>query len=260
MVVGSGHCRVVISGADAAPLLDFLDQAYQRDFQVGDPYVVTNKYSAQELEEIRSKETYAVDVPSPKYIKDAYRTPTPVALPVTADVMVYTSPDHSRNQILADINSTQSSFSLHIYQITDMGLCDALLQLHFAGKDVYILASHDIYSSGDSSEAHKCYTYLYGHGLTVRLTPAYYTYSHQKYWVVDNGALVGLSTGNWSPTDARLPLLPGNAFPPFPDKDWQRVNRDYDFRFKSKAIADVYLTTLKEDWARGSDFQPAGDA
>lgn len=48
-----------------------------------------------------------------------------------------------------------------------------------------LLVSEDIYSTGDKQLAAQCYVQLNAAGLTPRLTPSYYKYSHQKYWIVD---------------------------------------------------------------------------
>jgi len=47
-------------------------------------------------------------------------------------------------------------------------------------------------------------------------------YAHAKYWICDKDTdegHVGMSTGNWSPTDYPA----GTVFPPYPSAGWQDV-------------------------------------
>jgi len=107
----------------------------------------------------------------------------------------------------------------------------------------------------DYKDATACYTRLYKEGFTIRKTEAYlYTYSHQKYWIVDD-EVVFLGTGNWGATDYPTG---SDEFPPY-GRGWRLINRDYTIAITNKDIVDIFLTTFDEDYKRGYDWYPKKD-
>eukprot|EP01138_Halocafeteria_seosinensis_P014751 gb/GECG01015059.1/.p1 GENE.gb/GECG01015059.1/~~gb/GECG01015059.1/.p1 ORF type:complete len:138 (+),score=7.10 gb/GECG01015059.1/:1-414(+) len=116
---------------------------------------------------------------------------------------------------------------------------------------VTLLVSKRIYSYSDYEIAKKCYELLSYHNFDPRATPSYYDFSHQKYWIVD-GKRLGLSTGNWSPTDYPDDISGNGTYPPFPDKDWQPVNRDFNVEVTNPEIVKVFQDTFTNDYHRGS--------
>ncbi len=89
---------------------------------------------------------------------------------------------------------------LVVVQVTDMGLCQSLVDMHNAGINLTILVSYRVESPSDCPDANTCYNFLYENGVTVYLSPTYYDVSHNKFWIMD-GKRVSWSTGNWSPSD-----------------------------------------------------------
>merc|ERR1711934_825700 len=105
-------------------------------------------------------------------IPEAYVTPTP--FPAASETTV--------------IYTSQHSFELFMYQVTDFGLCQELQRLYTNTTiDLTIYVSKHIYAAGDSALAQECYGQLYKAGATIHLSPWYYTYSHAKFWIVDRG-------------------------------------------------------------------------
>lgn len=71
----------------------------------------------------------AIVIPKQKNIPEAYVTPTP--FPAASETtVIYTSPDHARYELFRDLNTTQHSFELFMYQVTDFGLCQELQRLY----------------------------------------------------------------------------------------------------------------------------------
>lgn len=170
-----------------------------------------------------------------------------------------------------------------------MGLCQALQDLHARGVDVTVLVSAVIYDPKASAQSAQCYQQLTNAGLTVYTTPTvrcglwrgkggrcwllvhtvrsqhtrshthhtthtkqYYTYSHQKFWVVDNRVL-GMCTGNWSPTD-----FPNQSyFPPYGQSGWANANRDYTVRVVNVDVVSQFTKVIKEDKERGGVWKPS---
>merc|ERR1711990_428263 len=102
--------------------------------------------------------------------------------------------------------------------------------------------------------ANKCYKKLVAAGVTVRMTQdiSFYQYCHQKFWIID-GKVVGLSTGNWSPSD--YPGPPGTFVPYAEDKSkWRSTNRDYTLMVESPDLVKTFQNLLSTDYEAGSDF------
>jgi phosphatidylserine/phosphatidylglycerophosphate/cardiolipin synthase-like enzyme len=138
-------------------------------------------------------------------IHGAYVTDYPAPISISSKWKVYASPDGANSFLMTALKSAKSSLHVYTYQITDDASvagteCGELIALHKAGLDVVLLVSNQIYDEYDSKAAAKCYAQLVSAGLNVTKAPSYYSFSHNKYAIID-GTTVLLSTGNWSPSD-----------------------------------------------------------
>lgn len=231
---------------------------FEFDFGQGEGYVVNNTYTPDQMKAIRDATPYPVVVPDPPSIPGQYipPAPAPIALGSSDVVGITSSPDYARQTLFGDLNRTRSSFQIMIYQITDYGLCDALISMkQQKGINVTVLVSSDIYSHYDKQGAQWCYRDLSKAGILPRLTPSYYTFSHQKFWIVD-GKKVGMSTGNWSPSDYNWPREEHRKYPPYPSGDWQTANRDFTVTASSAGVVKVFDDLFNGDWQRGKDWYP----
>jgi phosphatidylserine/phosphatidylglycerophosphate/cardiolipin synthase-like enzyme len=144
-------------------------------------------------------------VPPSPVIPGAYVTKYPTPISISSKWMVYASPDGANSFLMTALKSAKYSLYVYTYQITDDASvagseCGELISLHKAGLDVVVLVSNQIYDEYDSKNAAKCYAQLVSAGVNVTKAPSYYTYSHNKFAIIDD-ATVLLSTGNWSPSD-----------------------------------------------------------
>ena len=73
-------------------------------------------------------------------------------------------------------------------------MCKKTLSLHNNGVKVSVIVSARIVSYTDWKEAQECYGMLYDSGVSVRKALTKFSFSHQKYWIIDNKE-VHLSTG-----------------------------------------------------------------
>lgn len=91
--------------------------------------------------------------------------------------------------------------------------------------------------------------------LKVRVTSEAYEFSHQKYWIV-NGKRLGLSTGNWSPTDFPDKATDDHVYPPYGEPNWQDVNRDFQVAVEEPELVGIFQKTFVEDSQRGRWWTP----
>eukprot|EP00500_Bicosoecida_sp_ms1_P013419 CAMPEP_0203818922 /NCGR_PEP_ID=MMETSP0115-20131106/33240_1 /ASSEMBLY_ACC=CAM_ASM_000227 /TAXON_ID=33651 /ORGANISM="Bicosoecid sp, Strain ms1" /LENGTH=529 /DNA_ID=CAMNT_0050727893 /DNA_START=45 /DNA_END=1634 /DNA_ORIENTATION=+ len=232
-------------------LQDIYYAAWKYDFAQAPKYVVNQTYSAADMAKITSTAHYPVVIPPPKEHKGAFVTPPPVDVTATMGATAYVSPDFSRDQALADLQEAKSEFALHIYQVTDFGICSQLAAAARRGVNVTMLVSSQIFDKEDRYFAEQCYYNLTTqHGFRIRLTPSYYTYSHQKFWFTDGR--LSLSSGNWSPSD----LPDATKFPPYPSQGWTNANRDVNIKTDAPAVVALFRTVMEQDYERGSDYVP----
>lgn len=235
----------------SCPALDLYQSTFQYDWENGFEYQMQSKYSEEEMAVIT--DTTLMDIPSSTYpkIPGAYVTHKTTH----TDVLVtngYTAPDGARDVIMADLDNVKSSLQVAIYQITDTGICDQLLQLSQRGVNVSIIVSARIVSYTDWKLSQDCYTSLYNGGMKgeIRKALTKFSFAHQKYWIID-GKAVHLSTGNWSPSD----FPEGSTFEP-QSKTQKNVNRDMLVSMQDASIVNTFQTVFENDWKSGTDWYP----
>jgi phosphatidylserine/phosphatidylglycerophosphate/cardiolipin synthase-like enzyme len=242
----------VVFDGNTAAIAAFTTEVFENDWNEGYAMEPSQTYDSADMDIITDKTEVPVVMPEPFYHEDAYVTPkpAPVALSASDLIHVYAAPDYARSVVLEDVYDTTKSFQLMVYQITDPTLCNEVLEMHKKGIEVTVLVSQCIFATGDSDLALQCYKNLTAAGFTnLYKTPSYYSMSHQKFWIVD-GRRVSWSTGNWSPTD----FPTSNTYPPYGNAAWQDVNRDFFASIEDADVVSQFQTVLTEDLARGEKF------
>ncbi|KAJ3445789.1 cardiolipin hydrolase [Anaeramoeba flamelloides] len=262
--VNYSHCSfmenreagVVFEGTSAHTLLSFLDEIFGFDFKQATP-MKAHPYNSASMAIIKDQTPISYTLPKPYNFKNAYVTPVTPVKGKFDNLQINASPDFSRSSLISQIQQAQTSFAVMIYQINDDGLCDMLEDLSLKlGKDnVKILVSRHIYGYDDWVTSQVCYKKLYKAGVKIQLTKSGgYQYSHQKFWIVD-GQHLGMSTGNWSPTD-----YPdgSDVFPSYQadSSKWRKTNRDYTISLTNKDVVSIFQKVLDEDFERGSQYVP----
>lgn len=183
----------VVMSEDCKEAVSFVLSVFEYDWNKGSTYSPTNTYSSAEIEYITNSSSLPVRLPTPRHIPDAFVTIVSNVSNVELTAL-YTSPDYALSELNKTLQSVKKSFQLMIYQITDSQLCSAIANMKSNGIDVKLLVSSHIFSTTDWRSAQACYGMLHKNGVVIQKTPSYYTYSHQKFWIVD-GEEVHLSTG-----------------------------------------------------------------
>lgn len=243
---------VVLEGSPEA--VAFFSSVYEADWGLGSSLQVNQTYSAADMSVITATAKRTVSLPV--IASEMAPTPTPVAASDVTLVRAYASPDNARSTLLAQLGRVSTSLEVMIYQVTDSALCSELVALGGkSGVALKLLVSRYIYGTEDHYLATKCYEQLHAAGVTVRMTQlvSFYQYCHQKIWIV-NGETIGLSTGNWSPSD--FPAG-GDIFVPYKNgTGWRDSNRDYTVEITSPTLATTFQKVIDTDFAAGSDYSP----
>eukprot|EP01102_Stenamoeba_stenopodia_P011300 TRINITY_DN3459_c0_g1_i1.p1 TRINITY_DN3459_c0_g1~~TRINITY_DN3459_c0_g1_i1.p1 ORF type:complete len:433 (-),score=89.55 TRINITY_DN3459_c0_g1_i1:136-1434(-) len=244
---------VVISGDSSGPLRALMNETFNSDFAIATPFKPNQYYSSSEYQIITNPDPIPVVIP-PRPNIDAYDTPL-INVTGDLDVTVFDSPDFAYNLIAPYIQNAQKSIQVMMYQITDI-MCDLIGNVS-SNIQTTLLVSSRIDSSGDNEAAQACYKQLTDAGFTVRLTSEVFQYSHQKFWIIDEGlseAVMFLSTGNWGSSD-----FPNGSdvFPPYSSSSWRDTNRDFSVMMNDPTIISIFAEVISKDYAIGTNWSPS---
>lgn len=244
---------LILNGTDATPFIKFATSVFDTDWAAALPYKVSQTYKKTDMDIITNPKIRQVIIPAGP--DRPYVSPKPRVIQAITPVTMTTSPDYSYEALEADLNKVTTSLSVFIYQVTDPRLCDQLLALSKKGINVSLLVSENIYDETDASLAAACYKKLHAEKFPIQVAKAFYKtmFSHQKFWILDETS-VGLSTGNWSPSD-----YPGGAasFPPYPNPLWRDTNRDYTITVANPVMVQIFQDVFNNDFATGFPWKPS---
>jgi hypothetical protein len=156
-------------------------------------------------------------------------------------------------------------------KVTSPEMCHQLLDLHQSGVDVKLLVGPRVSDQHDCPRAQACYAYLYDKGYDkVRFAPLNYSHAHMKYWIMDSTTAV-CATGNWSPEDFPtttttstqqqqqqleeasdfiiININDDNVYPPYGEKGWQDVNRDFTLYTQDSQVVLSLQTAFENDYS-----------
>jgi len=240
---------MLVEGSKEA--VNFMTSVFETDWATATSYTVNQTYPTSDMDIITS--THKRSYSPPDIAPGMAPTPTPEAASDVSALKVYTSPDSAHASLFEQLQNATKSVEIEIYQVTDDSLCSFLEQVGTAknGPTLKLLVSKYIFGPTDHSLAMSCYTKLHAAGLTVRMTQdvSFYQYCHQKFWIVD-GKTVGMSTGNWSPSD-----YPQNyRGVPHGEAGWEVSNRDYTMEVTSPSVVKSFQSVLDGDYEAGEDF------
>jgi len=241
---------MLVEGSSDA--IKFMTNVFEADWSQATDMKVNQTYSSSDMDIITSKEKRTYQMPD--IAKGMAPSPTPAAVKDIKALKVFTSPDFAHDTLMAQLTNATKTVDIEMYQVTDDDLCDFISKAHSEnGPAIRLLVSKYIFGPTDHMLATACYKKLTASGVTVRMTQdiSFYQYCHQKFWIVD-GKVVGLSTGNWSPSD----YPQGSTFVTYAEDKakWRSTNRDYTLMVESPDLVKVYQSVIDTDFKAGSDF------
>jgi len=259
-IMSNREAGVLIYGNRA--IANFTRAVFDFDNKQAAPIVVDmSQYTSDEIALIRDKSDIPVVVPEKYNFKHCeVDTPAPEPKQVINDAIVslVASPDFALENLKTVLNGVKTSFQLSIYEVSSTPLCDMLIDMAARGVSLKLFVSHEVFGAEEKKEALECYKKLYSHNIAVKMSHPYcLSYSHQKYWIVDN-RLVMMSSGNWRESD--YPQLP-NTFPPMGSSGYRKVNRDFTIAVSSasggqNALLASFQKVFDLDYSQGVAYDP----
>ena len=145
---------VILSDCDCS-VIDLYQDVFNSDWETGYDYKMTNEYSSDDKKYITNPKPMPFPNLSPFSVPGAFVTGMDSYSGVTIK-KGYTAPDNARNTFMDGLDEAKSSLMVHIYQITDAGICDKLLDMHKKGINVTLLVGSYIVSYIDYEKAQVC--------------------------------------------------------------------------------------------------------
>jgi len=169
-----------------------------------------------------------------------------------ATITAFNSPDNSYKAITELIDAAQSNIDMCVYQFTSYYLLQTLIDAMDRGVKVRLILEdiYPLYDSpylDDSTHDEENYEVVYvaqqvndhPNGSVRWESDEYFTYTHAKYFIVDNETIV-ISTENFKPTG-----IP---------KSTSAGNRGWGIAIKNQELAQMYLNVFNFDWELGQPF------
>lgn len=173
------------------------------------------------------------------------------------NVTTFISPDFSNETLTHFLRSAKESIYVEIYQFTSPGILNLIHEIYNDNPslDIKVLISEHVVSEGE----YNTYTMwnLTQLGIPVRWTSDTFTFSHQKFVIIDNITTI-VQAGNW-------------ARPSVPLNDWQtgtsgqlhlknyEGNREFNIAMTDTTVTGFYRNVFDNDWSIGTDYNEATD-
>ncbi|MFW9958062.1 MAG: phosphatidylserine/phosphatidylglycerophosphate/cardiolipin synthase family protein [Candidatus Odinarchaeota archaeon] len=173
------------------------------------------------------------------------------------NVTTFVGPDYSNETLTQFLRSAQESIYVEIYQFTSPGLLALIHEVYNDNPslDIKVMISERVVSEGE----YNTYTMwnLTQLGIPVRWTSDTFTFSHQKFVIIDNKTTI-VQAGNW-------------ARPSVPLNDWQtgtsgnlhwknyEGNREFNIAMTDTIVTNFYRSVFDNDWKIGTDYNESTD-
>lgn len=174
------------------------------------------------------------------------------------NVTSFVTPDDSMDTIFHFLDSAEQSIYVEIYQFNSPAFLDKMHELHSANPslDIKIMMSEGVVSLGE----YNTYTAwnLTQLGISVRWTSDTFTYSHQKFIIIDNKTTI-VQAGNWAKNSfPRDEWTSGSSPGGFTQKNY-RGNREYHIAMTDVEVTQYYRNVFDYDWSIGNDYNEGID-
>jgi phosphatidylserine/phosphatidylglycerophosphate/cardiolipin synthase-like enzyme len=173
------------------------------------------------------------------------------------NVTTFVGPDYSNETLTHFLRSATESIYVEIYQFTSPGMLSLIHEVYAANPslDIKVLISEHVVSEGE----YNTYTAwnLTQLGIPVRWTSDTFTFSHQKFVVIDNDTTI-VQAGNWARPSIPLNEWINQNYQGFTEKNYDG-NREFNIAMTDAVVTQYYRNVFDNDWDIGSDYNATAD-
>jgi phosphatidylserine/phosphatidylglycerophosphate/cardiolipin synthase-like enzyme len=169
------------------------------------------------------------------------------------NVTTFVTPDDSFDVIFRFLDSAEQSIYVSIYQFNSPVFLNKIHEIRAAkpGLDIKVMISEGVVSlSGYNIHTAWNLTQL---GIPVRWTSDTFTFSHQKFIIIDNETTI-VQSGNWAKNSfPRDEWVSGSSPGGFTQKNY-RANREYHIAMTDTVVTQYFRDVFDYDWSIGTDY------
>jgi len=173
------------------------------------------------------------------------------------NVTTFVGPDYSNETLTRFLRSATESIYVEIYQFTSPGLLSLLHEIYNDNPsiDIRVMISERVVSLGE----YNVYTMwnLTQLGIPVRWTSDTFTFSHQKFVIIDNDTTI-VQAGNWARPSVPLNEWVSGSSGGFTQKNYEG-NREFNIAMTDEVVTQYYRDVFDYDWSIGSDYNEGVD-
>ena len=173
------------------------------------------------------------------------------------NVTTFVGPDYSNETLTHFLRSATESIYVEIYQFTSPGILNLIHEIYNDNPsiDIKVMISERVVSLGD----YNVYTMwnLTQLGIPVRWTSDTFTFSHQKFVIIDNVTTI-VQAGNWARPSFPLNRWESGSSGGFTQKNFEG-NREFNIAMTDEVVTEYYRDVFDYDWSIGSDYNEGVD-
>ncbi len=173
------------------------------------------------------------------------------------NVTTFVGPDYSNETILHFLKQAKESIYVEIYQFLSPAFLSLIHEIYNDNPslDIKVMISERVVSDGD----HNVYTMwnLTQLGISVRWTSDTFTFSHQKFVIIDNITTI-IQSGNWAKLSFPLNEWEPGTSGGFIEKNYIG-NREFNIAMTDEVVTQYYRDVFDYDWGIGSDYNQGID-
>ncbi len=173
------------------------------------------------------------------------------------NVTTFVGPDYSNETLMHFLKSATESIYVEIYQFTSPGILGLIHEIYNdnPSMDIRVIISERVVSLGD----YNTYTMwnLTQLGIPVRWTSDTFTFSHQKFVIIDNDTTI-VQAGNWARPSFPLNEWEAGSSGGFIEKNYEG-NREFNIAMTDEVVTQYYRDVFDYDWSIGSDYNEGVD-
>ncbi|MGY5855750.1 MAG: phospholipase D-like domain-containing protein [Candidatus Thorarchaeota archaeon] len=173
------------------------------------------------------------------------------------NVTTFVGPDYSNETLTQFLRSATESIYVEIYQFTSPGILNLIHEIHNdnPSMDIKVMISERVVSLGD----YNVYAMwnLTQAGISVRWTSDTFTFSHQKFVIIDNDTTI-VQAGNWARPSFPLSEWESGSSGGFTQKNYEG-NREFNIAMTDEVVTQYYRDVFDHDWSIGTDYNEGVD-
>lgn len=169
------------------------------------------------------------------------------------NVTTFVGPDYSNETLTHFLRGATESIYVEIYQFTSPGLMNLINEIYNDNPllDIRVMiAEHSLGGFQDEN------TYVMWNltqlGIPVRWTSDTFTFSHQKFVIIDNDTTI-VQAGNWARPSFPLNEWESGSSGGFTQKNYEG-NREFSIALTDVVVTQYYREVFDHDWSVGSDY------